>query len=337
MVKTVNKTANGTYREAISACYGDTVYFKLEGSMHSRIEDYATYKYIIEDTMPAGLTFDSIVSVEVDGSVNGTIPDTEYEVDPVGNNLTITFEDVKDAIYEATGQNAFSDDKVIIKYSATVNNEAALGFADGTNPGNKNTVQLTYSADPKDAGVTAQTTVDDAYVYCYQIVIDKVDAGNYSTKLENAVFTLQRGDNKYAMIDANGKLTGWSDTLTDACKLITDASGYVAVKGLDSSSTYFLKETKAPAGYNTMEDTISVTIAAAADAAGKLSAFNATTVNGGSVATDMANGSITIQVGNSQGNTLPTTGGMGTTVFYLAGGMLVLAAGALLLSKKRAY
>lgn len=351
MVKTVSRTIGATYTEAISASYNDTVYFKLEGKMHSRLEDYDKYYYQVVDTLPDGLTFNQIESVVIlNGTTSNEVDNTgsqEYTVDVDSDTITITFDDIKSTIWNATNTAAVADDYVVIKYSATVNDglddsdiantPAVVGSA-----GNKNVVKLIYSSDPNHPEnhdtTTATTKEDTAYVYCYKVLIDKVDGTNAGLKLEDAVFILHRVNGtttEYAQIDEDGRLSGWSTTEDGASPLITDSNGAVSVIGL-ASGTYYLKEKTPPAGYNTLEDTISVTINATSNAAtGALDTLTANTTHGGSAVTDKEAGSVTVTIGNNKGATLPSTGGMGTTIFYIAGISLVVSAGAVLLTRKR--
>ena len=145
-----------------------------------------------------------------------------------------------------------------------------------------------------------------------------------------------------AIVDSNSKVTGWADTEETGSKLTSDANGLFKVIGLDDG-TYHLKETKAPAGYNLLTNDITVVITAATtngqswtdgDAAKALTALSVTADGkNGSVDDNKGIGSITIA--NNKGATLPSTGGMGTTLFYVLGSILVLGAVVLLVSKKR--
>lgn len=161
-------------------------------------------------------------------------------------------------------------------------------------------------------------------------------------KLKDAEFKLRNSANKWVKVDANGKVTGWGNTEDEGSTLKSDDNGLFKVIGLDDG-TYFLKETKAPIGYNLLKDEVEFTVSATTangqtwngtpgDALTKLEiavgSDPATTGN-------LQEGTVDMQVANSKGSTLPTTGGMGTTIFYVVGSILVLGAAILLITKKR--
>lgn len=180
--------------------------------------------------------------------------------------------------------------------------------------GNMNSVTLKYTNDPNDnSNYTTNlgvTEADTAYVYCYKLVMDKIQTGSPTTKLADAKFRLYRS-------------TG-SDFL------------YAKVVNGISSGTYYLEEIDPPATYNKLEDDIPVTVTASANqVSGVLDSLTATATHGGQANAEVNSGMITVTVGNTKGNTLPSTGGMGTTVLYMAGSAMMIGAAAILLAKKR--
>ena len=254
--------------------------------------------------------------------------------------------------------------KIIVKYSATVTRDALIA-----NP-MTNKVYVEFSNNPNAEGTGephGKTPEDVAHAFTFKITVDKYDADNKDTKLAGAEFVLyyERTDGKhYAKVvteemvfvaDAEGNLTtelkpesermlngypvdgddvgvvyGWTMNESEASVLDTDAAGALNVKGLDSG-IYYLKETKAPAGYNLMETPVMIEITPTYTENGKEAsvtvAYAVDSINQGS--------SDVVGVRNSSGSTLPATGGMGTTLFYAIGSVLFVGAAVLLITKKR--
>ena len=339
------------------------------------LDDYDSYKYIFHDTLSDGLQYNGEVKAYLaakgtDGKpdlANKTeIGESKYEVDTgaeaaEGDTLTVTFEDLKkvDGVTDASF--------IIVEYSATLTEAAVI-----KKPGNTNTVKLEYSnnpntdssGDPSDG--TGETPEDTVYVFTYELDGTKVDGQTPNKTLKDAQFVLYRGKDgadptyadgiptnvEYALV-AGGKLTGWTDDRgtaigTEEVKgpgiVASGENGLFVISGLDAG-TYYLEEVKAPAGYNLLKDPVKLTIDAeisGGDAEtnqpptiGKLDLI--TEGKDGSITTpgDKDNGTVSLEVQNNMGALLPSTGGMGTTLFYIAGAALVLAAGVLFMMKRR--
>lgn len=300
-----------------SADIGGTVGFTIEGKVPDTT-GFTEYQYIIEDTMSDGLTF---TGDDLEVLVNGQTLGQEYytltftkknedENSPInGFELTI---DVME-LTEQVGK------EIEVTYSATVN-EGAIANVES------NSATLTYSNDPTDAEKTNKTQPDTEKVYSSKIVIDKYDSASAdkSTKLSGAQFVLINDEGKYYHIDANGETdtlatVNWVDSQESATVATTDTQGSASFDGLKDGS-YSLKEIKAPEGYNLLTNIVSVTI------------------NGSDVLTngnDVRVLTVEAEVGNNTGSTLPETGGIGTTIFYAVGGVLVVGAGVLLITRKR--
>lgn len=355
--KTVSRTLDLTYTEAISASFGDTVYFKLDCKLPSHLDDYSQYYYEVVDTLPTGMSFDEIKSVAV---VNGTeskafdpaADDYDlFDVSTSGQVITINFDDIKADILEVTGADATPTDEIVIKYSAKLNvpdsdpatNDDLPSVGGEEGKVNKNTAALIYSNNPNVDynNSTGTTSPDAAYVYCYNVTIDKFD-GATKAKLENAEFVLYRPtigpEVEFALVDLNNNLTGWTKVESDASKLKTDASGKTMVNGI-ASGTYYIKETAAPDSYNKLANPIMVTITATAsnDGATLSGLVGQIFYNSSSdtVRADADTGVVTVGIANNAGAVLPTTGGIGTTIFYVIGAVLVIGAATVLVSKKR--
>lgn len=333
-----NYDVGTSYNDVADYCIGDAVPFKLYGTMPDTIDDYSKYKYVFHDTLSK--QFDAPaegnVSVKIDGTdaVGATV-----SVDSTTNEITVTFNDIK-------AENKITKSSIVtVEYNAVLNSSAVIGLN-----GQENKVYLTYSNNPNWTGTGTETPddkgktpEDKVIVFTYELDTTKVD-GKDNTKLENAKFKLSRktaaGADEYAKV-TDGKLTGWT-TKDDATELVSGTDGLFKVAGLDSG-TYYLTETQAPSGYNTLTNPIKVELTAttvnnqtwdevAASALTELS-VKADEV-AGTVDANKGIGSITIA--NNKGSSLPSTGGIGTTMFYVGGGVLVAGAGVILITKKRA-
>lgn len=328
------------YNDTADYHIGDMVPFKLIG----RIPDmsrYQTYKYVFHDTLCKAFyapTEDDITVYLSDSKATlGTditnFSTIDVSIDPDGETtITVSFADLKSVTDVA------KDKYIVVSYSAELNEKASIGH--GT-PGNTNEVYLEYSNNPKGTG-TGKTLKDKVIVFTYELDVNKVDGQDTNKKLQGAKFKLLNSDQtKYARVDTTGKLNGWTIDETAATELESDENGLFKVIGLDDG-TYYLKETVAPSGYNTLADPIKLVITAdtsnGQNGLGnttelttiKVTVDNVTTTPG-----NVANGTVSIDVKNNQGTTLPGTGGIGTTIFYVIGGGLMVAAAILLITKKR--
>lgn len=256
---------------------------------------FTSYTFQIADTMSAGLTFQKDVEVTIDGSAVTLNPSNT----DTGFTLNIPVMD-----YDA-------GDEIVVTYSAIVNENAVSKIEN-------NTAVLTYSNNPTDSTKTGTITEEET-VYTAKVVINKYDGADETkaTKLDGAQFVLTNAAGKYYFWDATAKKVEWKAAQSDATIVITDANGAGEFIGLEDG-TYSLVEIKAPIGYNKLTDSVSVEVDGA----------NATTANLSSL-------TATADVANNTGSTLPETGGMGTTMIYVVGGILVAVAAVLLIVKKR--
>lgn len=341
---------------------GDEVPFHLIGSVPD-MSQYETYTYKFTDTFDKG--FDAVdtsnvkvylsndkkldlegESVDTDitsyfSGTNGSIqytPATEAQGETAGTKatLTVSTKDLKKAATYSKEQPQY----VIVSYTAKLNANAKIGL-----PGNVNEAYLTYSNKPDQSGQgenqpTGNTPEDKVIVFTYGLDVTKVDSKNTGTKLKDAEFKLKNSDGKWATI-TDGKVTGWADTELQGSVLKSDESGKFKVEGLDDGE-YTLKETKAPAGYNLPADGFSVTLTATTannqawdrtdtKALTNLAVKVGQTDGTGDVTTGL--GAITIK--NTQGSSLPSTGGMGTVMLYVAGIAVFVLAGATLVMALR--
>ena len=336
----------GADKDAADYNIGDAVPFRLIGSVPD-MSRYDTYKYIFHDTLSTGLTLnENSIKVYVASDKAGTDKveiTTGWTKAVSGQTFTVSFADLKTVTGVSQGK------YIIVEYTATLNQSAVIGL-----PGNSNEVYLEYSNKPDQSGSgennTGNTPKDEVLVFTYELDTTKVDGSNTETKLQDAKFVLLNSDGTKVAKISSGKFDGWQD-LPDAGSdgkiaaeswhtdsvLTSNASGLFTVTGLDAG-TYKLREIVAPAGYNLLKSDITVEITATigANADGKTTLTNLAVTADGTAGTGNVNsGIVGITVANNKGATLPETGGIGTTIFYTVGGILVLVAVVLLVTKKR--
>ena len=329
VIKEVFEESESEYQSAADYDIGDQVPFRLTAQIGEDISAFDTYKLIFHDTLSAGLFFGdgvtdfaSTVRVYLDnGLTTKQIKNTgtqKYIVDVVGNELTVTLPDVISLIGATEG------DKIVVEYVATLTEEAEIGVK-----GNPNEVTLEYSNNPNDETETGKTPKSEVEVYTWGAKINKVTGEEENLQpLAGAKFSLfKKEGNKLVEVAKDVEVVPVYDSTN------TEIISYTAnFKGLDSG-TYVLSETVVPAGYNGIED-IEFTIT--------------TSFNGEKVATfDVDNGFVVEKNGteptgyvladiiNNEGIILPETGGIGSTIFYVLGTILLLGSAVVIITKKR--
>ncbi|MCD7804644.1 MAG: isopeptide-forming domain-containing fimbrial protein [Oscillospiraceae bacterium] len=361
--------------EDLDANIGDTITYYLTASLPSDYASYtSSYELVFNDILSKGLTFVEVTGVYVYNSdsvtnvANAEIHDTDeatkvYADDYVvsglsnesdgGHSFTVTLSNTKALTTDGTTSIATNSESLIqVVFTATLNSDAVIG-----SEGNPNTVYLQYSNNMYNAGELGTTVIDTVLTWTYELDVTKVDADDTTKTLEGAKFVLYRvndnGEYEYVIVDADGKVERWTTDEDDASELESDSTGVFSVIGLDVG-TYHLKETKAPSGYNVMSTVFDITIEAGHTTIENVSADNYTTkitwltddetkldsltINGKTVdttSTEFVNGKVSVDVENNSGAKLPSTGGIGTTIFYIVGGVLVVGAIILLITKKR--
>lgn len=282
-----------------------------------------------------------------------------------GNTITVAISNLKsDLTYytwdadgskwsdtTATGKIAIDKNTIVtVDYTATLNENAVIGL-----DGNPNKVDLTYSNNPNKSGNgdndnTGKTPEETVVAFTYELDVTKYlgDKNKLADDKEGtkAGFKLSNADGKWATVE-NMKITGWVDSEDKATQVETAADGTFKFIGLDDG-TYVLHETKTPAGYNTMapltlqiiagtvqcQDYMEIEAHDAPDevlTSLKLKVGDANPVDG-----TTSDGIVKTEIINQKGSSLPSTGGIGTTMFYVGGGVLVAGAGVILITKKRA-
>ena len=318
--KEVKEDSNGDFGQTNDADIGQTVEFKTTIT----VVDGQPKGYVLHDTMSAGLTFNK-KTVEVKIGERILTAGTDYTLVTEGLNDGCTFEvrfiDDKDGEGNATGSHALKpNDVVTVTYSATVNANAVVG-----DKGNPNTTKLSYT----EGGTTTNETKDSqtrTYVWEFD-VLKYTMKDNAETPLAGAKFVLYKtvdGKNYYVKV-TDGKVTGWTETKAEGTVFETPDDGSFIISGLDAD-TYYLEEVEAPAGYNKLAAPVKVTITATIDA---------TTNVGTATVTYGENSTGTVKIENKTGVELPSTGGVGTTIFYVIGGLLMAVAVVLLVTKKK--
>lgn len=326
---------NNGWGETADHAINETFQFKLTATLTAD-EDYAQYpeyKVIFTDEMSKGITFEKIDSIKVDGvsvelGTNGVsttaVAGTKGEA-----AWTITFDDLK----AISGVNLEDGAVIEVIYSAHLNDEALVNHVSG-NTTNKNGVNLKYSNNPNAGGENelGQTPDDYVWVFTYDVnntkYSDEVDEANV---LAGAGFTLYDASGTVVQLyEKDGEFYVYdAANAPKDVKVLTEitsqADGTFNIKGLDVG-TYTLKETKVPAGYNKCDDiTIVISATHTEDSTG-----NSATTTLTEATTGMDN-----DIVNEMGTTLPETGGIGTTMFYVIGAILVVGAAVVMITRKR--
>lgn len=302
-VKTVEEDSTGNYGSTNDADIGQTVNFKSTIAAQAGAENY-----VFHDKMSAGLTYTGVTGVTLNGE---NVDKASYTVKTTGFSDDCTFEVI---FTQAFCNTLKANDEIVISYTATVNANAVIGGA-----GNPNESSLEYGQ----AGSTTMTPPSETRTYTWDLKVLKYGNGDESHVLSMAKFVLLNKTKDKVAIVSDGKLTGWADlpgadgTWPENAVLITGNDGRINIAGLDAD-TYYLREIKAPDGYNTLSDDISIVIS---PTAGNDSTLSYTTIE--------------VKINNQSGAELPSTGGIGTTIFYIIGAVLVLGASVLLVTKRR--
>lgn len=395
----------GEKLDANEAFIGEVVNYEIVGTIPENIGVYDTYYYVFKDTLSKGLTYNNDARVFVDGvevtsyfykneaAYTGT--GDKYEG---GTSITVGIADLL-ALEKLTAPAPVVDitdnSKVVLTYSATLNEDAVVGGFDG----NPNKVLLEYDNDPNGHGAgattpppinptkptppthTGKTPEDEVTTFTTRVTLQKVDGTG--KVLTGAEFTLTSDTNVKMKVvttytfteDAGGiywKLNDGTYTLTApvldnpdttdvnedttsvyastttkynvtphvtvttvdpaapySATAAVDENGLISFTGLGAGD-YTLTETKTPAGFNTM-DPFSFTVHFAYDAAQERYEFS---TSNRLLGQDVDN-TLVAEIENVAGSTLPSTGGIGTTVFYLLGSILFIGAVVLLITKKR--
>ena len=304
-VKTVQEDSTSNYGEKNDADIGQTVNFKSTITAQAGAENY-----VFHDTMSAGLTYTGVTGITLN---NAAVDASNYTVVAEGLTDGCTFE-VR--FTQSFCDTLKANDQIVISYTATLNENAVIA-----GDGNPNTSKVSYG----DSSNTKYTPDSQTKTYTWDVDVFKYTMnGETETALAGATFTLSKnsdGSNPIALVSKGNNVyrVAKTDETGTVTEITTDATGKFTIKGLDAD-TYYLTETAAPAGYNKLADAVTIVI-------GENGVVNGTT--------EAPQGVDEVKVLNQTGAELPSTGGMGPTLFYVLGGVLVVGAVVLLITKKR--
>lgn len=341
-VSDINDSETTTYTDGLTSAdhdIGDQVPFTLTATLPGNYGAYNTYLLVFHDKMDTGLTFNPssvVVSVTTNGTTTvvssgyvvatatqGTLRDTActFEVQIADTNF----------LYDTSGNliTMTADSTITVNYTAELNENAVIG-----DPGNTNTSHIEYSNRPDWDGQgeepTGETPPETVVVFTYKLTVDKVeldDAGNPSA-LDGAGFTLYKYD---------ASVTGTDKWVAVGSEITTGTT--FTWTGLDDGD-YMLVETTTPNGYNTMSN-LYFTIEATHTESGittldvKDAQGNVISGTGLTFTATASSGAVATDIVNEKGTNLPGTGGIGTTIFYIVGGVMVVGAAVILITRKR--
>lgn len=308
--KKVGNSAENVNSENNTASIGDTVYFQTTITAQPGAQNY-----VLHDKMDAGLNFN-------ENSVKAILNKNETKKELTVTDYSVVTRDLEDTDPKCTFHIKFSqllcdslaaNDTITVTYTATLDEDAIIA-----GDGNKNETWLKYGNSQNTQHKTTTTKTFEMNVFKY--TEDKTDETK-KDGLADAVFTLKKDGEtntinfvKEKTDETNGDVYRVANT-GDA-NITTNKSGKFTIKGL-GAGTYYLTETKQPAGYNKLKNPVTVVID-----------------NDGNVKVDDANAD-PVEVENKTGTVLPSTGGVGTTMIYLVGAVLVLGSGVVLATKRR--
>lgn len=299
--KEVQEDSTGNWGDKNTAEIGDTVKFRTTITAKKGAQSYE-----LHDVMSKGLTLnDNSIKVQVGGS---DLAAENYTIKTTGMTDDCDFEIEFAQSYLDT---ITADTEIVVTYTAVVNEDVEVFDVPNTNK-----TQLKFGDDHRD-----ETTWDETETYTFKVDVVKTDEAN--KVLDGAQFKLynaKTGGNEIALVEESAGVYRLATDGETGVEYITTVNGQLEIKGFDADTNYYLEETKAPDGYNKLAERVEIAVK---DANLEASVSNGTWQTGG------------IHVVNKAGSLLPTTGGMGTTIFYVAGGAIVIAVVATLVYRKR--
>lgn len=338
LTKQIKHNESDSWGDVGDNAIGDDVEFKITTTIPSDVSAYDKYTYTVRDQLSEGFTFNDNLTYkyyDADGQEitsvtvgpNTTVGDDSSTTD-YKESFYVTF-DIKELV-----KNYPTVAKIETYYSAKLNENANVvtGTLPNSKDNNPNTAYLTYSNNPQDTtgkenGETPKVTV---YDWTFSLVGNKVNENG--EPLAGAAFQLRdkHGDAiRLVKIEDNVYRLEIGDEAGSVDTIWTDATGKFTIKGIDDQTTYKLVEIEAPAQYN-RADPYEFKFDTTYDPANTLQSIRM--LDG----TDSGTSGSTVKIINQKGGSLPTTGGIGTQIFYGVGGAIVLGAGVLLIAKKRA-
>lgn len=301
--KEVKEDSTGNWEDENTAEIGDVVEFRTTIGAKPGAEGY-----VLHDVMTEGLTLDP-ESIEATGLTKGQDENSgDYHVVTTGRTDGCTFE----VVFHQSYLDTITDDTdIVVTYSAVVNEKAVI--YDGANT---NKTKLQFGEDNRD-----ETTWDETKTYTFKVDVVKTD--DKDKVLDGAQFKLydaKTGGNKIALVEVSDGVYRLAKDDETGVEYITTVNGKLEIKGFDANTNYYLEETKAPDGYNKLAERVEIAVK---EDNLEASVSNDTWQSGG------------VHIVNEAGDELPGTGGMGTTVIYIVGGVLVAGAAVLLILRSR--
>lgn len=341
--KQIRHNDNGEWGVVGDNQIGDTVEFRTITTVPI-VSGYTEYTYVIHDEMSAGLTSNvhsnNDVTIKVNDEDANKLDEIYYTVtvDPENANKFTVKVDVLKAIKDGK----MVEGNTLYTYYTGILNEKAKVYNDGKQD---NKAYLEYSNNPHDHATTNSTPVKVVYDWTFKMGVKKVDGAD-GTPLTDAKFVLSKEKNcDLGAIGDDGQPHNTENLISliknsDGSYTVAPAgyngsvvnvmtAGDITINGLDDATVYYLYETKAPAGYNRLTAAVRFEITATYSDAGDNCTSVTATVN------NDVQSSVSVNVRNNKGSTLPSTGGIGTTLFYVIGGGLMAVAAVLLVTKKR--
>lgn len=340
--KQIKHNESGNWGDVGDNQIGDTVEFRTITTVPNTT-GYTKYDYEIHDEMSAGLTSNVKDASGITIKINeGEELGRGYYTVTVDSTNANNFS-VKVDILKAIKEGKIEEGDNLYTYYTGVLNEDANVYDEGKQ---QNTAYLQYSNNPHDNNTKGETPHVTVYDWTFKMNVQKIDGADKEKELKDAKFVLSKNgtvdlgtinedgtptktDNLIELVYDSANKTYRVATASDENTTYVMTAGNITIKGLDDAVDYYLYETKAPAGYNRLTEPVKFRI-------------NATYTSADSrpdvltkVGDEAAVTGLKVSVENNAGTTLPSTGGMGTTVFYVVGGGLMAVAVVLLVTKKR--
>lgn len=343
-VKPATAASNAPFTDDTSASVGDYVQFQLVSTV-PEMSDYTTYTFKFKDTLSNGLTLDKTNAHPMTLTIGSVtlVENTDYTFAQNGQSFVVAITDLKGLEADTTKEISVGD-SITLTYFAELNANAVIGTA-----GNANSATVEYSNDPSTAASTDESNPDVSKVYTYEIEINKFSRdGADEVALSGAKFeiyntaanTANRAPIQLIATAANTYRVATPQeiadtTVTKVTEVTTPSDGKIKIDGLNLDTTYYLKETEAPTGYNQLTSEVTVVISTDNSATAGTTENNYAsvyyTVNG----TQNANANDNkVKIENRPGSMLPTTGSIGTIGLTIAGVALVIF-GILFTSRKK--
>lgn len=326
-IPTLTKTISdgGDFVEGVTVAYGDKVTYGLGITIPANMKEFANLKLTVKDTLPAGVTMvaDSVALANA-GSVGSVVDLPAVSVTGEGQEKTmvIDFGKASDHLKALAADEDYYS--LRLTYQATVNSDDTVVLG---STGNANRATLTFTADPYDANDEATTQPDTAKFYSFGLVINKVTDATPNNMEDNVTKPLAGAEFKLEKQVVNGTETSWVEV---SAPTVNENGDTFTFNGLDVGK-YKITETKTPDGYAAI-DPIEFTVNATVDVNGALTVLE---TNRSDITVSTEDGTMTTAIMNVTGNRMPITGGAGVYALYIGGAVLLFAAGAVIILKKK--